>query len=77
MKASPEQGGGDKAKVQVVIKLSVWRLCIISAPILFNRDVAVRESCTIAILVTEHNLVFGSYKLLGLRERIYTEKRFS
>ena len=57
MKASPEQGGGYKAKVQVVIKLSAWRLCIISAPLIFNGGVAVHESCTIAILVTEHNLV--------------------
>ena len=76
MKASPEQGGGDKAKVQVVIKLSAWRLCIISAPFLFNGDVAVRESYTVAILATEHNLVFGSYKLRSLGTYLHRE-RFS
>ena len=63
MKASPEQGGGYKAKVQVAIKLSARRLCIISAPLILNGGVAVHESCTltIAILVTEHNLVATNY----------------
>ena len=51
MKASPEQGGGDKAKVQVAIKLSAWRLCIISGPFIFKRcgSLIVHESCTLAI----------------------------